>query len=289
MKGAVAAYTRAAVDFIAKHGRDFSGKIVVDGIVEEECFEGIASRSVSSAVKPDIVVIGEASDCNLKIGQRGRAELIVETHGTSCHSSNPEKGNNAVYQMTEVIRTLREIRPAEHSFLGKGILELVDIKSSPYPGASVVPDQCRATYDRRLLVGETKSGVLALVQEALNSLMKQQPWIHATVRYASGQETCYTGRKIAAERFFPGWLNEDHMDMIHAIAGRMQQRGHCPEITKYSFCTNGSHYAGEAGINTFGLGPSSESLAHTVDEYVSLKQLSEAYRCYLDVLETILR
>ncbi len=33
---------------------------------------------------------------------------------------------------------------------------------------------------------------------------------------------------------------------------------------------NGSHYAGEKGIRTIGLGPSREDLAHTVDEYVEL-------------------
>ena len=49
--------------------------------------------------------------------------------------------------------------------LGKGILELTDVKSSPYPGASVVPEYCRATYDRRLLVGETKESVLQPIIE----------------------------------------------------------------------------------------------------------------------------
>ena len=51
--------------------------------------------------------------------------------------------------------------------LGDGILELTDIKSAPYPGASVVPEYCRATYDRRLLVGETKESVLAPINALL--------------------------------------------------------------------------------------------------------------------------
>ena len=70
---AVACMAAAAAFFVQDTGRDFAGQVSVAGIVHEECFEGIASRAVSRALKPDLVVIGEASDLNLKIGQRGRA------------------------------------------------------------------------------------------------------------------------------------------------------------------------------------------------------------------------
>ena len=50
----------------------------------------------------------------------------------SCHSSNPEKGVNAVYAMVGVIEEIRKIVPNEHPLLGKGILELTDIISAPY-------------------------------------------------------------------------------------------------------------------------------------------------------------
>ena len=105
----------------------------------EECFEGVAARSVSELVKPDYVVIGEASLCNLKIGQRGRAEIVVETFGVPAHSANPEKGINAVYAMCRVVEAIHGLHSPEDPTLGKGILELTDIKSEPYPGASVVP------------------------------------------------------------------------------------------------------------------------------------------------------
>ena len=79
------------------------------GVVHEECFEGVAARKISEKVKPDYVVIGEASEMNLKVGQRGRAEIVVETFGVPAHSANPEKGVNAVYKMCEAIQAIREI------------------------------------------------------------------------------------------------------------------------------------------------------------------------------------
>ena len=165
---AVASFAAAASFFAQDTGRDFAGEIYVDGVVHEECFEGVASRSISEIVKPDYVVIGEASLCNLKIGQRGRAEIVVETFGVPAHSANPEKGVNAVYEMCKVVDAIQKLPCTEHPVLGKGILELTDIKSTPYPGASVVPSYCRVTYDRRLLVGESKGIVLAPLQSLID-------------------------------------------------------------------------------------------------------------------------
>lgn len=289
MKGAIAGYTAAAIAFAKDTDRDFAGEIYVDGVVHEECFEGVASRAISDYVKPDIVVIGEASHGNIKVGQRGRAEIVVETFGKPCHSANPEKGINAVYKMAKVIQAIQTLVPPEHPVLGKGILELVDIKSAPYPGASVVPEYCKATYDRRLLVGETKESVLAPIQKLLDELMAEDPQLKAKVSYAVGEEKCYTGNTIQGERFFPGWLYDKDSDFVQAVKSELEARGYKPEITQYNFCTNGSHYAGEAGIKTFGLGPSLENLAHTVNEYVEVEQLVKITDCYYGVLKALMK
>ena len=289
MKGAIAAYTTAAIAFAKDTNKDFAGEIYVDGVVHEECFEGVGSRSISAYVKPDIVVIGEASQCNLKVGQRGRAEIVVETFGKPCHSANPEKGINAVYKMARVIEAIRTIVPPEHPVLGKGILELVDVKSAPYPGASVVPEYCRATYDRRLLVGETKESVLAPIVALMDKLMADDPELKVKVSYAVGKEKCYTGETIEGERFFPGWLFDKDAEFVQAVKKELNERGYDPEITQYNFCTNGSHYAGEAGIQTFGLGPSRENLAHTVSEYVEVDSLAKVTDCYYGVLKALMK
>ncbi len=289
MKGAVAAMTCAAANFAADTGKDFAGEIYVAGVVHEECFEGVAAREISAAVKPDYVVIGEASQLNLKIGQRGRAEIVVETFGVPCHSANPEKGVNAVYKMAKVIEAIRTLTPTHHPVLGDGILELTDIKSGPYPGASVVPEYCRATYDRRLLVSETKEGVLAPIQALLDRLMAEDAQLKVKVSYAVGTEQCYTGSEITGERFFPGWLYEENADFVQRVLAQLRERGYDPAVTQYNFCTNGSHYAGEAGIKTLGLGPSRENLAHTVDEYIEIDQLTKVTDCYYGVMQALLK
>ncbi|WP_302487162.1 YgeY family selenium metabolism-linked hydrolase [uncultured Megamonas sp.] len=283
MKGAVAAMCVAAKYFKEDFGNDFAGELYIAGVVHEECFEGVASREVSKNIKPDYVIIGEASNLNIKIGQRGRAEIIVETFGKSCHSANPEKGINAVYKMAKIIEAINTLEPPHHEILGDGILELTDIKSSPYPGASVIPDYCRATYDRRLLVGETKESVLAPIKKLLEEMMAKDSTLKVNVSYSVGKEKCYTDNEITGERFFPGWLYSKNDEFVQKAYVQLKNNGFNPEITQYNFCTNGSHYAGEANIKTFGFGPSKENLAHTANEYIEINQLIKAVQCYYNM------
>lgn len=289
MKGALAASIVAASEFAKATNKDFPGEILVAGVVHEECFEGVGARKVSEYAKPDYVVICEASELNLKIGQRGRAEIVFETFGKPAHSANPDKGINAVYKAANLIQKVQNLEMTYDEHLGYGILELVDIKSSPYPGASVVPDYCKITYDRRLLVGETKESVLAPLESLIEEMKKEDPQFDAKVSYAKGEEKCWTGNTIIGERFFPGWRYDENEDFVQSAYKGLKESGLDPEITQYSFCTNGSHYAGEAGIKTIGFGPSRENLAHTIDEYIEIDQLVKAMNGYYGITKALLK
>ena len=142
----------------------------------------------------------------------------------------------------------------------------------------------RATYDRRLLVGETKESVLAPVQAVIDSAAKEIPNLSAKVSLARGEERCYTGETISSERFFPGWAFEETDDFVQKALRGLRGAGVSASVTHYNFCTNGSHYAGEAGIPTIGFGPSAETLAHTRDEWIALEQIQTALNGYLGLL-----
>lgn len=289
MKGSVTAMISAVAYFAEDTGRDFAGEICVSCTVHEECFEGVSSREITRLAKPDFVIVGEATSTTVKIGQRGRAEVVVETEGVSCHSSNPDKGVNAVYHMMAVIEEIRRIVPNEHPILGKGILELTDIISSPYPGASVVPALCRATFDRRTLVGEDEAVILGQVEEAIARAREKIPGLKARTYLAEGKEVCWTGETIAAKRYFPAWLiDEDNEYVQKALAG-LREAGIEAPISHFAFCTNGSHFCGEAGIPTIGYGPSLESLAHVRDEYIEIDQLTKACRGFASILRELTR
>ena len=289
MKGSDTAMISAAAHFVQDSGRDFAGEICVSCTVHEECFEGVSAREITRQVKPDLVIIGEATSSTVKIGQRGRAEVVVETEGVSCHSSSPEKGVNAVYHMLAVIAEIRRIVPHEHPILGKGILELTDIISAPYPGASVVPSRCRATFDRRTLVGEDEAVILGQVEEAIRRAAEKVPGLRARAYLAEGSERCWTGETISAKRYFPAWLVPEDSDFVQKALSGLRDAGIEAPISHFAFCTNGSHFCGEAGIPCIGYGPSLETLAHVRDEYIEIDQLTRACRGFAGILARLTR
>lgn len=286
MKGALAAMIYAGKLLAQK--RDFAGTYVVAGVCHEECFEGVAAREISQNIKPDFVVIGEASQLRIKCGQKGRCEIKVETFGTSCHSANPEKGVNAVISMMKLIAEIERLEAPVHPQLGKGIMTLTDIKSEPFPGASVVPDYCAVTYDRRTLIDETPESVLAPIIEIIDRLAVSDSNFHAKASIAQGEEKCYTGETINGARFFPAWIIDENSEVVNKVKSALVASGISPEIDYYSFCTNGSHYAGEAKLVTVGFGPSLENLAHTRDEYIEIEQLEKAAVGYKNIVEKLL-
>lgn len=287
MKGAVSAMISACINFAAETNRKFPGKIVVSCSVHEERFEGVATRKISEQVKPDYVVIGEATNLNLNRGQRGRAEIIVETYGKPAHSANPQEGINAVIHMTDLLKAINELPITTNEVLGDGILELTDIISSPYPGASVVPSKCTVTYDRRLLVDETEENVLVPINELIEKLKEKNKDFDAKVYYSKGEDLCYTGAKIESERFFPAWLFEEWEGFVNNTLKALKEINPNTELGHYSFCTNGSHFAGEKSIPTIGFGPSYEHLAHIDNEYIEIEQLLGATVGYLKIMETL--
>ena len=83
-KGSLAAMIIAGSEL--KKCSDFLyGELAVACVVNQEVAEGVASSKVYEIFEPDGVVIGEASNLNIKRGQRGRAEIVIEAQGKRSH------------------------------------------------------------------------------------------------------------------------------------------------------------------------------------------------------------
>lgn len=261
-----------------------AGSVAVSATVNEEIMEGVSLKAVMDAIRPQYVVIGEATELNLNRGGRGRAEVVVETIGRSAHSSSPEVGLCAVHEMMRLVHSLDESPLPSDPLLGPALMVLTDILSAPYPGHSVLPNRCQVTYDRRLMVAETQESVLAMVKEhAGRQCIQFNAWI------VQGEETTYTRRVQKNPKFFPAWkLAGDHPLVQGALQG-LSSLGLSPEVKAYRFCTNAAYSAGIAGVPTIGFGLGAESDAHTVDESISLRDLETAARGYTGIVQQVLK
>lgn len=287
MKGSLASMIFSAARFYRKTKGNFAGEIYISCAVYEEVFEGVACKKIVEDIDPDLVIIGEATSSSVKIGQRGRAELYVIVYGKTGHSSHPEKGVNAVLNMNRLIDELKSIEIPEHNILGKGILEITDIISHPYPSDSMIPETCKITLDRRTLVGETEEEILRPIRKIIESLEKKYSDFKAEAGIVKGEGHCYTGKRFEAERFFPAWLISEQNELAVSALEGLKKAGIATRLSHFDFCTNGSYYCGTRKIPTIGYGPSKENLAHIIDEYVSIEDLLKSCRGLQSILEEL--
>ncbi len=289
MKGALAAMLHAARR-LAEDRRSWRGTLIISGTSWEEFFEGHtlgkALEELSlRGIHPDYVIIGEASELNIKRGQRGRTRVYCDVKGRAAHSAHPEEGINAVYQALVLIEGVRALSLPQDDFLGDGIVALIGMHSLPQPVDSVIPYQCRVSYDLRLLPGETKDSVLSRFQTVIKGISQSDPAWSAEVSIAAGELLKVDGTHEIVEAFPLAWkIPEDHPLVVKALEAT-RSVGLKPVVTKYDFCTNGSYSAGVAGIPTIGFGPGKETTAHIVDEYVEIAQLVKACEGYVAIVQ----
>ena len=76
-------------------------------------------------------------------GHRGRMEIKVEVKGVSCHGSAPERGDNAIYKMADILQEVRDLNDnlKDDSFLGKGTVTTSQIYFTS-PSRCAVADSC---------------------------------------------------------------------------------------------------------------------------------------------------
>jgi len=275
MKGPLAALIHGAAAAPPRAGR-----VVVSASIAEEMIEGFATVEVARRVRPDVAVICEPSSRRVVVGQRGRAELIVEVDGRPSHSSRPDLGVNAVEAMADVLRAARGLELPSHPKLGQAILVPTDIVSRPFPALSVLPDRCTVTFDRRTLPGEGEAEVLGPLRAAVDAVVAPHG---ATGRVTIGVDRfhAYTGAPVEAPNLAAAWYTGPDAPVARAAIAALEA-----EPGLWLFCTNGSGTAA-LGIPTIGYGPGDETLAHRVDEHIVLDELHAGARGYATLVPAL--
>ena len=238
--------------------------VLVTGTVQEEDCDGLCWQYIvnEDKVRPEFVVITEPTDGNIYRGQRGRMEIRVEVKGVSCHGSAPERGDNAIYKMADIIQEVRALNDRLHydPFLGKGTLA---VSQSFYnsPSRCAVADMSAISIDRRLTDGETWEGALEEIR-ALPSVKKY----NAEVTMYKYDRPSWTNLVYPTECYFPTWvLPADHpatRAMVESFKGMYGE----PKVDKWTFSTNGVSIMGRYGIPCIGFGPGKEAQAHAPNE-----------------------
>jgi putative selenium metabolism hydrolase len=250
------------------------------GNMEEWC-DGIAPNTfveVDPKIKPDFVVIGEPTKMQVYRGHKGRVELKVMSTGRSAHAASHHLGDSALYKMLSVISGIRDLDAHLHTdpFLGKGTIMVTDTRIST-ASINAVPDGFTIFIDRRLTFGESKEQAVQQVKDLIPGFLRDQ----ITVEEMFYDEPSYTGFVFPVDKYYPAWALEESHPIVQAGQETIQQLWNEKRVaSKWSFSTNGTYWAGKAGIPSIGFGPGDEIYAHTSNEQIPLDEVVNATEFY---------
>ena len=304
-------------------------KIMVVGSVQEEDCDGMCWQSIvneyfngpeDARSKIEFVISTEPTDGGIYRGHRGRMEIRVDVHGTSCPGSAPARGDNAIYKMADIIADVRALNNngCDESTDIKGLVKMLDPKYNPEhfedarflgrgtctvsqifytsPSRCAVADSCAISIDRRMTAGETWESCL---DEIRNLPAAKKYGDDVKVSMYMYDRPSWTGEVYETEAYFPTWINKETAPHVKALVDAhkamfgderigcepsMDKRTGRPLCDKWTFSTNCVSIQGRYGIPCVGFGPGAESQAHAPNEITYKDDLVTAAAMYVAAL-----
>lgn len=297
MKGGLAASIIAVEAFIERYP-DFPGAIEISGTVDEESggFGGVAHLAklgYFSKPRVDHVIIPEPLNKDrICLGHRGVWWAEIETYGRIAHGSMPFLGDNAVRHMGAVLEAFeRDLFPAldqkETTMpvvppgARRSTMNINSIHGGQTddfrPGlpSPNVPDRCRLTIDRRLLLEEKLPDVKSEVVSILERLKRNRPKFDYTI------QDLMEVQPIMTERDAP---------VVKAVAEAIRDVfDREPEYVISPGTYDQKHIARLGHIyDCIAYGPGILDLAHQPDEWVGIEDMLESAKVMARGLEILL-
>ena len=281
--------------------------MIVGSVMEEDC-DGLCWQYIvnKSGIRPEFVISTEPTDGGIYRGHRGRMEIRVDVRGVSCHGSAPDRGDNAIYKMADIIADVRALNNngCDDSTQLPGLVKMLDPKFNPEhyedarflgrgtctvsqifytsPSRCAVADSCAISIDRRMTAGETWDSCLEEIR-SLPSVRKYGDDVKVSM-YMYDRPS-WKGTVYETEAYFPTWINKENAPHVKALVdahkalygdrriGPDSQKTlrDRPLTDKWTFSTNGVAIQGRYGIPCVGFGPGAESQAHAPNE-ITFKQ-----------------
>ncbi|WP_165445446.1 M20 family metallopeptidase [Bacilliculturomica massiliensis] len=281
-KGAMAAMLTAVDTVVTQRppeGGRRQGKLIFMGAVAEEISppsaKGTWKAVKDGLVKADMAICGEPTDNIPCIGEFGKMEYEIITHGKPSHGSAPEKGINAVIHMAHLLIALEEQAERRWSdLLGrKGTLNVGTISGGVQ--INIVPETARAQVERRLVPGQTAEGSLAELRRICDGVKEKIPELNYEINVAGEGNAAVISREEPAARLM--------RESVEAVTGRTPaDRGFVAHADADWLITCGN-------IPTVIYGPGALSDAHTSHEKVRAADVEEAALVLTEFLDRALR
>ena len=274
MKGAIAAMIGAAKKI--KESKDkINGSLILSFVADEERKNSGTIRFLEKHKDIDYAVVGEPSDLDVVISNRGVLRLEISTFGKAGHASNPAGGVNAIYNMNKAIGSLMELSESYGSNM-ENYTQKPSLSVSLIVGGTaenIIPDKCEIIIDRRTVYHESTDDVIKEITGRFEEIKRKERTFGYSYKvtgelgpWKAGDDS---GLLKMADRVYQGCFNKRPI---------LKDLGATCETALFA----------AKGIDTLVFGPGSIEQAHTRDEYVEISQLNRACEYYYRLVKEVL-
>lgn len=270
IKGGMAAMLQTIVRLAGESSQTGANVVMACTVNEENGFDGArqlrslweSGESGLLPAAPDVIVVAEPTALNVVTAHKGAVRWRCSTVGQATHSSTPDQGSNAIYQMGSVLNRLESYASSlaggsqSHPLVGRPTLSVGIIEG----GISVntVPDRCAVAIDRRLLPNESAASARAAVVTYLQEQLPELTLEHDDPFLAA-----------------PGLSDGHNGALARALSKVIQQFAHAGDIIGVPYGTDASTLASPQ-VPAVVFGPGDIAQAHTADEWIDVDQLRAA-------------
>lgn len=198
----------------------------------------------------EFAIVGEPTDLNVVHTTKGSMWATLRTHGKAAHSSQPERGENAIMKLARGLDVLErelneQLATFTHPILGRSTLNVGLVRGGSRP--NIVPDLAEAEIDIRTTPSlRDAGGPLNLVRAAL----------------AGGDMEI-----IDPHDNPPMETDPDHPWIRRIQSVRPESQG-----VGAPWFSDAAHLSA-AGVPSVCMGPGSINQAHTADEFIEIAAL----------------
>jgi succinyl-diaminopimelate desuccinylase len=275
MKGSVAAFISAAVDYVAQNGKP-KGTIsfLITGDEEGPAINGtvkVLQWMKDNGHVPDHCLVGEPSCADspgdtIKIGRRGSLSFVVTVEGKQGHSAYPHKADNPIPKLAALVNRLAAAKLDD----GNAQFDASTLAFTTFdvgnPAGNVIPSKALLKFNIRFSTEHDFVSLKDWVNAHIEAVKAEQGGIW-TVSHIEGAEAFITE---------PGAFVGIVMDAVHAETGLV------PKLSTSGGTSDARFIKDYCPVVEFG--PTNATI-HQTDERISIEELQATASIYRRILD----
>jgi acetylornithine deacetylase len=224
--------------------------LIYAAVAEEEISgENGVSSLLQELPRIDFAIVGEPTNMNLAVAEKGLMVLDCVSYGKSGHAARNE-GENALYKAVDDINWFRKtILPSQTEFLGPVKMTVTQINAGTQH--NVVPDQCTFVVDVRSNEMYSNEELLEIIKDNVDCEVSARSTRLSSTATPLDHPVVEKGKSIGLKLFGSPTLSDQALLPFPSVK----------------------------------IGPGESARSHTANEFVLVKEIENAIDLYIELLD----